>query len=335
MNMQNRIDDKRSVSLDDTAGEKLLQWSGGKFHPSETEAVLARHRLLDLDLFNDEALVDLLDHYPRNRLQAWTMGSDPLRREDWKPVETTGASGKELLAAVKSGRLWYNILRIDLFDRRYREIVDRLYTEMAADCPGFKPLSAVGTLLLSSPDALVYYHADGPPTALFHVRGRKRMWVYPAGDQRFVSQYFLEEIFGSAMDEEVPYSPEFDKHAAAFDLKPGDAIWWPQNAPHRIHNLGTFNVSLSTRYQTEASERRKLVYNANRFFRRKLGLQSLSVKEGGLIPSFKCFTYRVCRRAGLDRNPPGYVYKTTLRVDASAPLGFSVMSASRKTSFSL
>jgi len=313
---------------------RLLQWSKAKFDALRPEVQMGKHQLQDLDLFSDNILIDLLDTYPRNRLQAWTMGTDPLHREDWKPVDTTGVSGKDLLAAVKSGRLWYNIVRLDLFDGRYREVIHRLYNEMTRDCPVFKPVSIFGTLLLSSPNAMVYYHADGPPTTLFHLKGHKVMWVYPAGDERFVSQQFLEEIFGSAMDEEVPYSPEFDQYAVACDLNPGDAVWWPQNAPHRIQNSASFNVSLSTRYQTDESERRKLIYNANRFLRRKFGVHSLSVNETGVVSSFKCFTYRVCRRAGLDRNPPGYVYKTNLRVDPTAPLGYSTMAEARKPPFS-
>lgn len=332
--MQHQVTSERAASPDTKVSGKLLQWSEGRFNAFKAQAQTARHRLQDLDLFSDQVLIDLLDNYPRNRLQTWTMGTDPLHREDWKPVDATGVSGRDLLAAVKSGRLWYNILRLDLFDRFYRDLIDRLYSEMADDCPGFRPVSSVGTLLLSSPSAMVYYHADGPPTTLFHVRGRKRMWIYPAGDTRFVSQHCMEEIFASAMDEEVPFSLEFDQHAAVFDLNPGDAIWWPHNAPHRIENLGTFNVSLSTRYQTEESERRKLVYNSNRFLRRKCGLHNLSVRETGGLSSAKCFIYRLARRAGLDRNPPGYVYKAELRVDPNSPLGISPLAEATKPSFS-
>jgi hypothetical protein len=279
---------KSSAERQKAGTGRLLDWVNGTFNERAARPLAARHRLPQMDLFSDEALIDMLDRYPRQRLQAWTMGTDPLCREDWQAVDTTDVPGKDLLAAVKSGRLWYNILRLDLFDRRYREIVDQLYNEMAQASPGFTPVSTVGTLLLSSPNAMVYYHADGPPTTLFHIRGHKRMWIYPL-EERFVSQHFLEEIFGSAMDEEVPYSPEFDNYAEVFDLGPGDLVWWPQNAPHRIENLDTLNVSLSTRYHTEASERRKLVYNANRFFRNKLGMQQLSVSEGGVASSVKCF----------------------------------------------
>jgi hypothetical protein len=324
----------QGVSPTGRGTQRLLQWAGGNFDNSRLKPQAGRHRLEDLQLFTDERLTDLLDNYPRKRLQAWTMGSDLMHREDWKPVDTTGVSGKDLLAAVKTGRLWYNIIRLDLFDPQYRDLVDQLYAEMAEDSPGFRPLSVFGTLLLSSPNALVYYHADAPPTTLFHIRGAKKMWVYPAVDSRFVSQFFLEEIFGSAMDEEVPYSAEFDQHAELFDLRPGDAIWWPLNAPHRIENGDSFNVSLSTRYATSESERRKLVYNANRFFRKKFGWAGLSVKETGPICYAKCFTYRLCRNIGLEREVEGYSYMTDLRVDPTAPMGVMELTEPTKPPFS-
>lgn len=320
--MQATAKSRATLSRVSAGGDQFIDWCKGPFDAHSARPISGHHRLHEMDLFNDEVLVDLLDNYPRNRLQAWTMGTDPLRREDWQAVDTAGVSGKDLLAAVRTGRIWYNILRLDLFDQRYKEIVDRLYAEMGAASPGFKPLDAVGTLLLSSPRAMVYYHADGPPTTLFHVRGHKRMWLYPL-EERFVSQRLLEEIFGSAMDEEIPYSPEFDQHAEVYDLAPGDLIWWPQNWPHRIENLDTLNVSLSTRYHTDESERRKLVYNANRFFRRKLGRDRWSVKETGIASAAKCVSYRLCRRAGWDRATTGYVYSTDLRVDPNAPLGLA------------
>jgi hypothetical protein len=325
---------EHAVSRISKRNQRLLQWAGGKFNRSAPGPQTGRHRLEDLRLFTDDTLIDVLDNYPRNRLQAWTMGTDLMRREDWIPVDTTGVSGKDLLAAVKRGRLWYNIIRLDLFDKKYRDVVNQLYAEMAEDCPGFQPLSAFGTVLLSSPNALVYYHADASPTTLFHIRGSKKIWIYPAGDTRFVSQFFLEEIFGSAMDEEVPYSAEFDRHAHVFDLQPGDAIWWPLNAPHRIENGDSFNVSLSSRYSTLDSERRKLVYNSNRFFRKRLGLSGLSVKETGLACYTKCFAYRLCRKFRLEGTTEGYVYTTNLRVDPTAPLGIAKLAQPTKPAFS-
>lgn len=83
--------------------------------------VLGQHRLCESGLFDDGSLTDLLNKYPRERLQAFTMGTDPLLWKEWQPVDTAGSSGEDLFAAVTAGRLWLNILRVDLFDHRYRD----------------------------------------------------------------------------------------------------------------------------------------------------------------------------------------------------------------------
>jgi quercetin dioxygenase-like cupin family protein len=36
-----------------------------------------------------------------------------------------------------------------------------------------------------------------------------------------------------------------------YQLEPGDVVSWPHNAPHRIENLDSLNVSLSTGFVTE------------------------------------------------------------------------------------
>jgi len=46
------------------------------------------------------------------------------------------------------------------------------------------------------------------------------------------------------------------------------AAAWPLHAPHRIENLGTFNVSLSVDYQTWASRLINGAHYANGGFRR-------------------------------------------------------------------
>src|SRR5712692_10487385 len=83
-------------------------------------AMSARHRLHELELFDDDSLVSLLDAYPAERLQAFTMGTDPRKVEEWKAADAHDIPGKELLAAVKRGRLWLNLLRVELVDRHYR-----------------------------------------------------------------------------------------------------------------------------------------------------------------------------------------------------------------------
>jgi hypothetical protein len=287
--------------------------------------LLARHGLDELELFGNDTLVDLLDNYPRERLQAFTMGTEPLRRSDWQPVDTTGASGEDMMAAVRSGRLWFNILQVNVVDKRYGELVRNLYDGLIQQCPGFRPHRTSCTLIISSPGALVYYHADAHPNLLWQIRGTKRIWVYPAGDRTLIDQSLMEDIFASFADEEVPYRAEFDQKAVTFDLRPGEVLSWPQNSPHRVTNVEGVNISLSTVHQTEESDRRALVYCANRLFRRSYHLPMSSTREAGAVSYLKRLAFRACRRAGLVDTPPRRAYLSKLRIDPRSPSGWSAV----------
>jgi hypothetical protein len=282
--------------------------------------VLGQHRLANHDLFSDAALIELLDHFPRRQLHALSMGTDPTRVEENRPALHDGVCGAKLLRAVRDGRLWLNVTRVDRADAAYRRLIDGLYEELSAQVPGFSPEASQGTLLISSPRALVYYHADGPASVLWHIRGRKRVWVYPALDERYMKRELLEDIIAGVRHEYLPYEPAFDQAAQVFDLEPGQWLAWAQNAPHRVTNLDSVNVSLSTEYFTRASKRRSRVYVANRFFRTRLGFKHLSAREDGAVALAKTVAQRIARRLGLD--PVRFKqHIPVLRVVADAPGG--------------
>jgi hypothetical protein len=280
---------------------------------------VGRHDLAQSELFTDEALIELLDQHPRELLFALSMGTDPTRAEDNRLADTSGISGADLLRAVRRGRLWLNVTRVNQAHRRYRELIDELYRSLGRQLTGFAPDFTQGTLLISSPNAIVYYHVDGPPSVLWHIRGRKKVWVYPALDERFVARDVLEDIFAGVRHEYVPYQASFDDQSVCFELEPGQMALWPQNAPHRVSNLDSLNVSLATEYFTAESRQRARVYVANRFLR-KLGLRSLSARPDGPVALAKTAVHLAARKLGLDAitvktRPP------SLRVQPEAPQG--------------
>lgn len=286
--------------------------------------LVGRHGLAGHDLFTDAALIELLDRFPRRQLYALSMGTDPVRVEENRLALHDGVCGAKLLQAVRNGRLWLNLTRVDRADARYRRLIDELYGELGALLPGFVPDSSQGTLLISSPRALVYYHADGPASVLWHLRGRKRVWVYPALDEHYMKRELLEDIIAGVRHEYLPYEPAYDAGAQVYDLDPGQWITWPQNAPHRVTNLDSVNVSLSTEYFTPASRQRSRVYVANRFFRTRLGWGRLSTREDGAAAQGKIMLQRIARRLGLD--PVRFKqHIPALRVVPEAPGGVTAL----------
>jgi len=291
--------------------------------------VRATHNLHLDDLFSDAALADLLNRFPRKHLYALTMGSDPTRTEN-RLALNDGVSGKELLRAVRNGKLWLNITHVDRVDAAYRALTDTLYRQLAEHAPHFDPIETHCTLLISSPHALVYYHADASASALWHLRGRKRIWIYPPNDERFIRREHLEDIFAGVRHEYLPYEAQYDESAICYELEPGDWATWPQNAPHRVTNLDSLNVSLSTEHFTAQGRAKARVYTANRFFRRRLGVQNLAAREDGVLAAAKVFAHRAARKLGLDRIEFAR-HAPELFVDADAPDGCAPLASKYRT----
>ncbi|HEY4401057.1 MAG TPA: hypothetical protein VGO38_03395 [Acidimicrobiia bacterium] len=299
--------------------QPLTNWTASQAASLTSSVVQTSHRLAELDLFSDASLAAVLDRLPRQRLQVFTMGTDPNRPADWTPVEVGDASGADILAAVREGRLFVNARLIDRDDREFEMLRDGLFDEIARFRQDLVPGSPSLTLLITSPKAVVYYHLDSGPNMLWHVRGEKRVFVYPATNDFFVERADLEDVFAGVREEFLPYRPDFDDAALKFDLEPGELIAWPQNAPHRITNSDSMNISLSGEFDTRNSFRRHLVYTANRFFSRRLHLPMHSTRETGVASATKRLSYRACRKAGLDSTQLTHDYVTRLQLDPASP----------------
>ena len=207
------------------------------------------HRLADSGLVEDAALERLLDRYPAELYDITQYSYDADAQFSLRTGVRGRADGAALLDAIKAGRVWVNLRRAGVHYPELGALVRAAFAELEGHNPGFRVAGVYGQLILSSPGNQVPYHADPTGVVLFHLRGRKRMWVYPA-EEAFVPQAHMEKIALLETTEELPYRRDMDEAAEVFDLEPGVAITWPVHAPHRVDNLDSFNVSYSADYLT-------------------------------------------------------------------------------------
>lgn len=224
--------------------------------------VPVRHDLADNPLFSDDALVALIEGNPGAIREVSTMDPGKENRLSWKSGSFDNMSGEDILQAVKDGLLWINIAEAGGFDPRYQEIVDTLLATMAASAPGLKTFQHRLGILISSPNARVFYHCDIPGQGLMHVRGEKTIWIYPGGEP-YLPQEALERVVTGLTHEEIDYDPAFEEKATKIHLKPGMGALWPLNWPHRVMNGDSLNVSLTVEYWTDEIRRHYLVNLAN------------------------------------------------------------------------
>ena len=213
-----------------------------------------KHNVHERPMFTDEGLAQIIDSLPDELISIVTMGADQRGPRDWSYCRRNGLSGASLIESVKQGRIWINIIRIERALPEFRELLDEIYNEVDRYAPGLGVYSKSVGLLISSPKAKVYYHADVPGQSLWQLRGEKRVYIYPDREPCLRSRD-IENVVRGVTEEEIHYEPWFDDHATVIDLKPGEMLHWPLNAPHRVDNMDCMNVSITTEHWTPVIRR--------------------------------------------------------------------------------
>jgi len=233
------------------------------------QPIRLEHEMHKSPAFSMDELAKLIENYPREHYSLVKTGARGSSRV-WREGDIGDLSGRQVVEAISRGGLWLNLRNVTCVDRRYRELVDQMFAEVAAHVSGFDAPTHQAGILISSPDAQVYYHADLPGQGLIQISGRKRVYLYP-NTPPFVRPEHLEDIALFDVEVDIPYQPWYDRHAQVIDLEPGQMLNWPLNAPHRVENLGTVNISMTVSYVNQDIRRAQIVNLANGMLRHRFG----------------------------------------------------------------
>lgn len=279
------------------------------------------HRFHRSELFSDAGLARLIERTPRHRCLVNSMDvatHDPRSRREGM---IGGLSGGETLEAVRKGHICIFLQQPGEADGGYTNILHAIYDTLGKRIPGFKSYNNKMSILISSPRAQVYYHADVAGQTLWQVRGRKRVYVYP-NTPPFLPQDRLEKIvLGEAREVSLHYELWFDGCAEVIDLEPGRMLHWPLNSPHRIVNADCLNVSFMTEHMTAELHNAYAVNYANGILRRALGLQALARPQSGFGLYARRGLAAVHKYSRAQRRKKAG-FTIDFQVDPSAPHGF-------------
>lgn len=234
------------------------------------EATVHPHGLAAQGFAEDAALAALLDRYPAELFDINLYDYDDEGQVSLRTGERGRLPGADLLAAIQQGRLWVNLRGVEQAWPELWAAAMAEFRTLESAHPGLRAVRNAGQLILSSPKARVPYHFDNAGVVLFHLRGRKRVYVYP-GDEAHLAERDMEQVIARQTTEEIPYSRAFEAEASVIDLEPGQALTWPIYAPHRVENLDRFCVSLSMDFQTWGSRLRNGALYTNAVLRSRGG----------------------------------------------------------------
>ena len=272
-------------------------------------SVVIDHNLHHLDIFNDENLAHAIENHPSEILDICLKGS-------FIQVDRNGISGKDVLECVKKGLLWINLRRIESFDNPIGSRIKQMHLE-SNKLLKRKTYNHVGGLLISSPLSGAGYHFDLTDVTLWHIRGKKNIYVYPSGEP-FLMKDGLEKIVLGRGIEKIPYEPMFDTFAKVFTLLPGQMLSWPHLVPHKVENDDSLNVSLSLESVTMASRFRLGSHFFDAFTRKHFDFQIMAHSKIKLVQVIKTVFSILIKKLGASehyKELTGYTYK----LDLSAP----------------
>jgi len=297
--------------------EILKNWTESHSARFQKEIMSFKHGLKETGLFSDEALTALLNKHPKHMLDVCTMGGpgsslypNKFRTGDFRDVD-----GKVLIDAAKAGKVWINVRRGMNIHPEYKAVLDQMYGGIAKRT-GNKVYNANGGILISSPIAKVPYHFDKTETILWHVRGKKSIYLYPL-TQKFIPDRAYESALLSNLEDDLPYSSDFDEEATIINLEENQALSWPLNMPHRVDNKA-FCVSVTTEYSTRESKMKNAAMIANATLRYRFGIEASYSKAGFINRQIKSIFGHVIGKTGLAAKDDK-VDMVTFKVDASAP----------------
>ncbi len=266
-----------------TTGKIFTKWDETHSDLWSHQPIRLEHEMHKSAAFSMDDLARLIESYPRGQYSLVKTGARGSSRV-WREGEIGDLSGREVIEAISRGGLWLNMRDVGAVDSRYHKLVDRMFEEVAAKVPGFEiPKAHQESILISSPDAQVYYHADLPGQNLIQIAGRKRVYVYP-NTAPFIRPEHLEDIALFNVEVDLPYKEWYEDYAKVLDIGPGQMLGWPMNAPHRVENLDTFSVSMTISYTNDEIRRSEILNLANGMLRHRYGYTPKSRSLRG--PSF-------------------------------------------------
>ncbi|RMF05746.1 MAG: hypothetical protein D6773_04955 [Alphaproteobacteria bacterium] len=276
---------------------------------------LARH-----ELFSEETLADLIEHVPASHYNLTTMGFDH-DNSSWTEGHLAGTPGKTVLETIRRGRMWLNLRALEEFDSRYRALAESIQSAFEDQIEGLRSFRWSLGILISSPGARVFYHADIPGQSLWQIAGHKRLFIYP-NTEPFLKPEDMEKIVLGMTEEEIPFEPWFDDYARVYELGPGEMVHWPLNGPHQVINEDCLNISLTTSHWTAEVRNAYAVNYANGVLRQNFGYAPRSTRPTPLTLYPKAALALLWKKLNLQKGKR-VIREIRFRIDPQSPTGIS------------
>lgn len=205
-----------------------------------------------------------------------------------RPRHPEGRELDEVFRRMEEPGSWIALYNVET-DAVYRGFLDEV---TAAFRPLVQPeqgaiLAVGGFIFVSAPPSVTPFHIDRENNFWLQVRGRKRMTVWDPRDRVAVAAKAVDQFILYGSLDEVRLTDESLPRGHAFDVGPGDGVYFPSTSPHMTRSDTDWavpgdgvSISIGVVFYTEHTRRvaRLRAWNA------LLRARGLSPREPGAGP---------------------------------------------------
>ncbi len=147
-------------------------------------------------------------------------------------------------------------------------------------------------LFIASPGSITPFHIDRYSTLLLQLKGTKKVYLYPAWDEKYCPAETLEGFMARKPVRPV-YHESMASGAKGFDFGPGEVLHIPFVAPHHVENgKDSVSISLSIIFNTNESMLKQKALMMNHRLR-NLGLKPTPINQSKIIDQVKGQAWRI------------------------------------------
>jgi hypothetical protein len=216
-----------------------------------------RNSLAGHPLFEDDRIKQLLRMLPRDQVEIRAVQLSGADDGAYRRGELLkGADPVDTFERLAEKPAWMLLHESWIHDPEYAELIVQYVQDLSERIAGVEgDISDLGCwLLLSSGKCVTHFHADPDQSFLNQIRGSKTVFVYPS---RIIPESTVERLVYTSNQGIVTYEPEYEAEAfPPVHIAPGESVFLPLFAPHRVINDGEVSVSINVGFHTRQSRRR-------------------------------------------------------------------------------
>lgn len=283
--MKEILEAERTTAASEKFGRRLVQLQTKKMSlpdaPFKVKNALPGH-----PLFENERIKRLLRTVPREWIEIRAVQSTETNDGSYRQGPLlTDADPIDTFERLEERPRWMLIHKSWVADKDYEQLIREYLRDLTDGFDELKPgVSDIGCwMFLSSGKSVVHFHCDPDQSFLNQVRGSKTVVVYPTS---LLPEEEIEKLVYT-QEHGQPYKQEYEKKAhPPVHLGPGESVFLPLYAPHRVVNDESVSVSWNVGFHTEHSRQRRTVHLVNRELR-ALGIHPSEYSRSPLRDAIK------------------------------------------------